>query len=307
MSRYDSICNSLLILLIYTIRMLNNTDHNKPIPVENLDVHVVNSCNLKCFGCNHLTDYGYGGPFTAKELVQWIRPWKERLYFKRINLLGGEPLLNSNLKEICIRYRKFFPPDETKLRIVTNGILIKKCLWLKELIQKYHVHIQLSPHVLTGKATRAKRIAQVQEGLSLLEKWAANTPSRIETKWAAPVAVKKKLNFQVFYQGSGNNIKPFEHDDIAGSKKHCTCKTLQLYKSHLYKCAPIAYIKEVLGKMGKANDPDWEPYLKYKPLSPGCSAVELKQFMEQQPLPEWTCKMCPPFSNVILSEEREIY
>jgi organic radical activating enzyme len=289
------------------MHMLKNKDHNQTIPVENLDVHVINSCNLKCFGCNHLADYGYGGPFTANALVQWIRPWKKRLYFKRINLLGGEPLLNLNLKDICIGYRKLFSPDETKLRIVTNGILIKKCLWLEELIQKYHVHIQVSPHVLTGKTTNAKRIAQVKEGLSLLEKWAANAPSRIETKWAAPVDVKKKLNFQVFYQGSGSNIKPFEHDDIAGSKKHCTCKTLQLYKGHLYKCAPIAYIKEVLGKIGRADDPDWAPYLKYKPLSPDCSAAELKQFMEQHPLPEWACKMCPPFANDILSEEREIY
>ena len=287
--------------------MQNTNDHNKAIPVENLDVHVINSCNLKCFGCNHLTDYGYGGAFAAKELVEWIRPWKERLYFKRINLLGGEPLLNSNLKEICINYRKMFPPDQTKLRIVTNGILIKKCLWIKELIQKYQVHFLVSPHVITAGATNDARIGQVKEGLALLEKWAANTPGRIETRWAGPVDVKKRLNFQVFYQGSGKNIKPFEHNDMAGSKKHCTCKTLQLYKSRLYKCAPIAYIKEVLKKIGKANDPDWKPYLKYEPLAPDCSAAELKHFMMQQPLPDWTCKMCPPFANVIKSEEREIY
>ncbi len=286
---------------------MNKKDHNKPIFVENLDVHVINSCNLKCFGCNHLTDYGYGGPFTANELIQWIRPWKNRLSFKRINLLGGEPLLNPYLKEICIAYRKFFSPKETKLRIITNGILIKKCPWLKELIQKYHIHIQVSLHVSTGKTTHEKLMAQAREGLTRLEKWAANTPSRIETTWADPVDIKKKLNFQVFYQGSGNDIKPFEHNEIAESKKHCTCKTLQLYKGHLYKCAPIAYIKEVLEKIGRANDPDWEPYLNYIPLSPGCSDAELKRFMQQQPLPEWTCKMCPPFSNVILSKEREIF
>lgn len=286
---------------------MNKKDHNKPIFVENLDVHVINSCNLKCFGCNHLTDYGYGGPFTASELIQWIRPWKNRLSFKRINLLGGEPLLNPYLKEICIAYRKFFSPKETKLRIITNGILIKKCPWLKELIQKYHIHIQVSLHVSTGKTTHEKLMAQAREGLTRLEKWAANTPSRIETTWADPVDIKKKLNFQVFYQGSGNDIKPFEHNEIAESKKHCTCKTLQLYKGHLYKCAPIAYIKEVLEKIGRANDPDWEPYLNYVPLSPGCSDAELKRFMQQQPLPEWTCKMCPPFSNVILSKEREIF
>jgi hypothetical protein len=60
------------------------------------------------------------------------------------------------------------------------------------LIQEYHVHIQVSPHVLTARATDDKHIGQVKEGLALLEKWAANTPSQIETKWAAPIDVIKE-------------------------------------------------------------------------------------------------------------------
>jgi hypothetical protein len=75
----------------------------------------------------------------------------------------------------------------------------------------------------------------------------------------------------------------------------------------LYKCAPIAYIGEVLKKIGRDNDPDWRPYLKYKPLPPDCSDDDLKRFMDHQPLPEWTCRMCPPFTNVVLSTEREIF
>ena len=281
-------------------------DHTEPMQVNNVDIHVINSCNLKCFGCNHLADYGYGGPFTADELVEWIKPWKERLYFKRISLMGGEPLLNPHLKDICIGYRRFFSPDRNKLRIITNGIRIVKCPWLKELIQEYHVHVQASLHVLNGKNIDEKLVHQVKEGLTILENWAKETPNRVETNWGPQVDSKKKLNFQVFFKGSGNNIKPFDHEDIAESKKYCTCKTLQLYKSHLYKCAPIAYIGEVLKKTGNENDPDWQPYLEYKPLPPDCTDDELKRFMEKQPLPEWTCRMCPPHANVVLSKEREI-
>jgi len=281
--------------------------HDNPILVNNVDIHVINSCNLKCFGCNHLADFGYGGPFTANELLEWIKPWEDRLYFKRISLMGGEPLLNPQLKEICIGYRKRFPPEKTKLRIITNGIQIVKCPWLKELIQEYHVHVQASLHVLNGKRINEKLIHQVKEGLTLLEKWAEDTPNRVETNWGPLVDSKKKLNFQVFYQGAGNDIKPFDHDDIAESKKHCTCKTVQLYKSRLYKCAPVAYIGEVLKKIGKENDPDWQPYLNYEPLPPDCTDDELKRFMEKQPQPEWTCRMCPPYPNVVLSKDREIF
>jgi organic radical activating enzyme len=277
-----------------------------PILINNVDVHVINSCNLHCHGCNHLANYGYGGPFKVEELVHWIEPWKDRLFFKRISLLGGEPLLNPHLKDICIAYRRLFSHKETKLRIITNGILIAKCPWLKELIQEYHVHIQVSLHVFTGKTKNEKLINQVKEGMALLEKWAGDKLGQTETSWGPYVEAKEKLNFQVFYQGAGTQIKPFQHDDITESKKHCTCPTLQLYQSNLYKCAPIAYIGDVLEKFGREDDQDWKPYLNYEPLTPDCTDDELLDFMKKQPQPEWTCKMCPPYANVILSDEREI-
>ncbi len=280
--------------------------HPPPIHVNNVDIHVINSCNLQCDGCNHLSNYGYGGVFSEKDLVEWIRPWKERLFFNRISLLGGEPLLNPGLKDICIAYRKLFPENETKLRVITNGLLIKKCPWLKELIQEYGVHIQLSLHVLNGKKKNEKLVTRVKEGVDLLEKWSGETPRPADYKWGRPIDSKEKLNFQIFYKGMGADIKPFDHDDIAASKKHCTCKTLQLYKNNLYKCAPIAYIGEALEKLGLENDPDWLPYLDYTPLAPDSSDDELTDFMNRQPEPDWPCRMCAPFSNVLLSTEREI-
>lgn len=279
----------------------------KPDIVSNLDIHVVNSCNLRCHGCNHLANYGYDGLFTENELVDWIHPWKKRLQFKRISLLGGEPLLNPRLKSICVAYRQLFPPEETKLRITTNGILIQKCPWLKELIQDYHIHVQVSLHVLNGKKKYPKLIQAVRQGLELIEKWAGEAPAMAESRWGAAVDSKRKLNFQVFYQGAGRQIKPFKHDNIVESKKHCTCETLQLYRYKLYKCAPVAYLGEALRTIGAEKDPDWQPYLNYQPLAPDCADNDLRCFMKKQPQAEWTCKMCPPYANVILSDQRELF
>lgn len=279
---------------------------NLPV-VSNLDVHVVNSCNLRCHGCNHLANYGYAGVFAENELVGWIEPWRRRLQFKRISLLGGEPLLNPHLKNICVAFRRLFPEKETKLRITTNGILIGKCPWLKEMIQDYNIHIQVSLHVLNGKKKYPKLIKEVLQGLELIEKWAGEASGPVESRWGAAVDSKRKLNFQVFYQGKGRKIKPFKDDNIVESKKHCTCPTLQLYRYNLYKCAPIAYLGEALKNIGAQNDPDWQPYLNYRPLTPDCPDDDLKCFMKKQPLAEWTCRMCPPHSNVILSEQRELF
>ncbi|MCP4694345.1 MAG: radical SAM protein [Desulfobacterales bacterium] len=286
--------------------MMNMVEKGSPFHVKNVDIHVINSCNLRCNGCNHLADYGYGGVFSETDLVEWIKPWKERLFFNRISLLGGEPLLNPNLREICIAYRKLFPENETKIRVITNGLLIHKRPWLQELIQEHDIHIQLSLHVLNGKRKNDKMIDLARRGTALLEKWAGERPRPADYKWGRPVDAKEKLNFQVFYKGAGAHIKPFNLDEIEKSKKHCTCKTLQLYKHHLYKCAPIAYLGEALAKVGLTDDPDWRPYLDYTPAPPGCSEDALRRFMQKQPGPDWTCNMCPPFSNVMLSSEREI-
>jgi organic radical activating enzyme len=286
---------------------MKKANHFNPLIVSNLDVHVINSCNLRCHGCNHLANYGYGGSFTENELVDWIAPWKNRLQFQRISLLGGEPLLNPHLKNICVAYRRLFPSQETKLRITTNGILIKECPWLKELIQDYNIHVQVSLHVLNGEKKYPKLIAAVRQGMKLIEKWAEETRGPVESKWGAAVDSKKKLNFQVFYQGAGRHIKPFKHDNMVESKKHCTCETLQLYRHNLYKCAPIAYLGQALRKIGAEHDPDWQPYLNYQPLASDCSDVDLNCFMRKQPQAEWTCKMCPPHSNVILSKQRQLF
>jgi organic radical activating enzyme len=71
---------------------MKKASHFKPLVVSNLDLHVVNSCNLRCYGCNHLANYGYDGLFTENELVDWIEPWKNRLQSKRISLPSGVPL-----------------------------------------------------------------------------------------------------------------------------------------------------------------------------------------------------------------------
>ena len=54
---------------------------------------------------------------------------------------------------------------------------------------------------------------------------------------------------------------------LSRARNTVACKTLQLYESNLYKCAPIAYIGDVLEKFGMENDPDWKPYLNYEPLT----------------------------------------
>ena len=98
-----------------------------------LDVHVANRCNLNCDGCNHWSNYGFKEVFSAKTLYEWAEPWSKIVNPERVNLLGGEPLLNKQCSEIVSNYRKLFP--ETTLKLFTNGFLLSKQLWLKKTLE----------------------------------------------------------------------------------------------------------------------------------------------------------------------------
>jgi len=91
-----------------------------------LRAFIVSGCNLNCAGCLTFAPI-------ANEYFQDVGEYEndcKRLSFLGGNkvlefqILGGEPLLHPNLAEILKISRKYFPL--AKLKLVTNGILLKK-------------------------------------------------------------------------------------------------------------------------------------------------------------------------------------
>lgn len=89
------------------------------------EVELAGNCNLNCWGCNHFS------PLIKDEYLS-VEEFKndcERLGIlmnhkvKRMKLLGGEPLLNTNIEEMIFVARQNFKKGE--IQIITNGILLK--------------------------------------------------------------------------------------------------------------------------------------------------------------------------------------
>jgi hypothetical protein len=119
-----------------------------------LDVHVANKCNLHCDGCNHWSNYNFSEVFTNNTLEEWAIPWSKRLNPERINLLGGEPFLNKECKEIVYTYgynakpykdndkRKSWEECVSKNSIQLYNGLLHKCgpiTYLKDFLKKYNL------------------------------------------------------------------------------------------------------------------------------------------------------------------------
>ena len=131
-----------------------NLPNYRPIDqLVNLDYHIVHSCNLACYGCNHWTDiYSLKGQIPAEiyetEVRQWVNKLLEvDLQYKAFNILGGEPLMHSNLMQILDYTVDIFKNTTTSVGLVTNGLLWHKYPTLFEYCLDNKIRIRLSVHV----------------------------------------------------------------------------------------------------------------------------------------------------------------
>lgn len=97
----------------------------KPV-LKYVESELTNICNLNCKGCrsfcNIVTEE------KKYDLDEFTRDYKRMAELfsniQKIRLLGGEPLLNSQLTQYVKAAREIFPKSD--IRIVTNGLLLLK-------------------------------------------------------------------------------------------------------------------------------------------------------------------------------------
>ena len=89
-----------------------------------LETHVADTCNLKCRGCMHFSNIATKANFP--DIIDFEKDFARlsKLFANifMIRLMGGEPLLNPELKEYIWIVRHYFPTAE--IRIVSNALLV---------------------------------------------------------------------------------------------------------------------------------------------------------------------------------------
>lgn len=87
-------------------------------------LNILHHCNLRCKGCDHFAAIAEEKFVALGDINNDLARLSKILNgdVKRIGVMGGEPLLHPQLKEILLNTRAFFP--RTVIRLVTNGILL---------------------------------------------------------------------------------------------------------------------------------------------------------------------------------------
>ncbi len=105
---------------------LMRLDQSKP-ELNYMEYHVTWHCNLKCKGCGHYSNLQATPMFS--DLNQYEKDLSQLHRFVRniscIRLMGGEPLLNPDLKKFIEVTRKEFP--FAHIAVASNGLLIPSC------------------------------------------------------------------------------------------------------------------------------------------------------------------------------------
>ncbi|MBQ9245310.1 radical SAM protein [bacterium] len=120
---------------------------NKDDFIPELDVHLVEHCNLSCKYCCHFSNIAETEFLDIKEFEKDLK----RLYeitqgkSKGFILLGGEPLLHPQINDFIELTRKIFPISY--IEIITNGLLFKsmpdsfwKCMHDNSVVLKHSLY-----------------------------------------------------------------------------------------------------------------------------------------------------------------------
>lgn len=94
--------------------------------IDFVEIHLAEHCNLNCQCCTHFSNLAEPEFANIEVFERDIKRLSELSNgeVNIIHLMGGEPLLNPNIKRFFEISRKYF--DKTEIKLVTNGILLLK-------------------------------------------------------------------------------------------------------------------------------------------------------------------------------------
>ncbi len=191
------------------------TDFYNKHQFERIEIHVVNHCNLNCFGCAHFSNICKPYEIEIKEFEKNVSIVTEKVNYKLLNILGGEPLLHPNIDILCDKARKICP--NIIITLTTNGILLpqmKEKFW--QSLKRNNIQIRLSIYPYTMKKGRKL--------IDLIHK----NEVKIWDIWDGRKFYLRKTKYF--------------HNNAEKTWKNCDAKIChQIYKGKLYICPISAY------------------------------------------------------------------
>jgi organic radical activating enzyme len=256
------------------------------------EIMITQACNISCAGCTNYSDLSHKGWLSWHDGMQQLIPWLDRVSIPDFGIIGGEPLLNAELKQWIIGLRKLLP--DTQLRFTTNGLLLAKNLDIVDLCHNVgNVVFKITKHVDDEK------LDNIIDKIKSKFDWEPVTEYGIN-RWRTSNNLRLQINrpkvFVKTFVGNYEDMRP-HCSDAAQAFDICCQQTCPLiYNGKLFKCSTTALLEDVLARFNNPNYREWEPYLKYG-IGPDCSDKELTAFINNFGKAHSMCSQCPTEHN----------
>jgi len=262
-----------------------------------LDIQMQYACNLACKGCISFSNYNRKGLVNINEGQEWLKEWSEVIEPETVCLFGGEPFLNPDVMMWAKAVRRYFP--DATIKIITN-IYYLKPEHVQQMIDLGNTVLQLSYHFRYNEEYLylKQHVSDCITGF----KWGIKDNDSISflTLQYNTCTIKHVVFGEFIAPGkpAQNKIYPYNTENINTCIQICgNPNNPVLYKNRLYKCSPIANLKDTLHATDQMNDPEWMKYLEYTGYS---STDDLQEFVHDIGTANRICSMCGDSSTATI-------
>lgn len=252
------------------------------------EIMITQSCNLSCAGCSNYSDLSHKGLLSWDEGRQQIEPWLERLEIPDFGIMGGEPLLNTDVRKWLKGIRELMP--NSQIRFTTNGLLLSKNLDIVDLCY--------SLGNVVFKITQHQDSKDIDDAIEYIERrfdWRPVQEFGID-RWATSnnfrLQINKPKTFIKTYAGPYEDMKPYNRNPVDAFEICCQQTCPLIYQGKLYKCSTSGLLEDTLTRFNNPNYAEWEQYITAG-ITPLCTDAELKTFVDNFGKPHATCGQCP--------------
>lgn len=252
-----------------------------------VEMMVTQFCNLSCLGCSNYADLKHTGYVPWEQGRQEIQSWLPRLDIKEFGIMGGEPLINPELKTWIRGLRELLP--DSPIRFSTNGELLDRHLDVVETAHEVGNFVfKITVH------QNSERVEAVISRIFSMYDWEPVREfgiNRYKTSRGLKFQINRPQTFIKTYRNDYANMLPFNSNPV-DSFDICIQQTCPLmYQGRLYKCSTLGGLEDTL-KRFNIKDPSWNPYIGQY-ITPDSSDDDITAFLNNFGKPHRVCTMCP--------------
>jgi len=262
------------------------------------EIMVTQVCNLVCPGCSTYSDLQHKGYKSWRQGLTEIEPWLNRVKFDHFGIMGGEPLINPEIKQWLTGIRELMP--DTVIRFPTNATLLHKHLDVVDLLHELgNVIFKITVHQRHNEKVEGA-IEYIQNKFNWKPVFEYNV-HRFVTDNKFKFQVNRPKSFFKTFSGEYHNAAPYNSDPVDAfevcHQKECPL----LHNGRIYKCSTSGLMDEVLSRHGYPNVELWETYLDNSlngSIGLEDSDAALQDFVNNMRKPHATCRQCPNKNNI---------